>query len=330
MTCGTGHGGMTRRAIPALAGLLLAVPARAQADWPVRPIRMIVPFPPGGITDVLARPIAAHMQAALGQPVLVENRPGAGGNIGADFVAKAAPDGYTLLVGSLGTLAANAFLYERMPYDMLTAFAPISLIATTPMVICVNAQRPWGSLEELIAAAQADPGRVTAGSAGSGSALHIALAMFNRAAGVEVVHVPYRGAAPAVTDLVAGQIDMIIDTVANILPQLRAGTVRALATAEPRRVPQLPDVPSAAEAGLPGYDFAGWFGLAAPAGTPPAIVNRIAALVDATMRNPDIGGRLVEQGVVAGGGGPATLAAFLEAEREKLGAVIRAAGIRAE
>uniref|UniRef100_UPI0022EACA4D Bug family tripartite tricarboxylate transporter substrate binding protein n=1 Tax=Falsiroseomonas oryzae TaxID=2766473 RepID=UPI0022EACA4D len=255
---------ISRRVVLSLPAALAAPAVQAQADFPTRPIRLVVPFPPGGIADTLARPVAARMQAAWGQPVVVENRAGAGGNIGADLVAKAAPDGYTLMVGSLGTLAANAFLYERMPFDMRTAFAPVALIATTPMVVCVNAQRPWRTLAEFSAAARAAPGRLTAGSAGSGSALHIALALFNRAAGVEVTHVPYRGAAPAVTDLVAGQIDSIIDTVANILPQLRAGTVRALATAEARRLPQLPDVPSAPEAGLPGFEVAGWFGLAAP------------------------------------------------------------------
>jgi tripartite-type tricarboxylate transporter receptor subunit TctC len=321
---------LPRRTLFALPALLAAPAARAQAEWPSRPIRLIVPFPPGGIADVLGRPVAARIQASFGQPVVVENLAGAGGNIGADLVAKAAPDGYTLLLGSLGTLAANAFLYERMPFDAATAFAPIALIATTPMVVCVNAQRPWRTLEALIAAARAAPGRITAGSAGAGSALHIALAMFNRAANVEVTHVPYRGAAPAVTDLVAGQIDMIIDTVANIGAQLAAGTVRALATAEPRRVPQLPDVPSAAEAGLPGFDIAGWFGLAAPAGTPGAIVARLAAATEAAMADPEAGGRLVAQGVVAGSGGPAGFAAFLEAERTKLGGIIRAANIRAE
>jgi tripartite-type tricarboxylate transporter receptor subunit TctC len=320
----------TRRLLLSLPALLAAPAVRAQSDWPARPIRMVVPFPPGGIADVLARPVAARIQAAWGQPVVVENRAGAGGNIGADLVAKSPPDGYTLVVGSLGTLAANAFLYDRMPYDPRTAFAPVALIATTPMVVCVHAGRPWRTLAEFIAAAKATPGRLTAGSAGAGSALHIALALFNRAAGVEVTHVPYRGAAPAVTDLVAGQIDSILDTVANILPQLRAGTVRALATAEGRRLPQIPDVPSAPEAGLPGFDIAGWFGLAAPAGTPPAIVERLAAQVDAAMKEPETGGRLVEAGVIAGGGTPAQFAAFLESEREKLGGVIRAAGIRAE
>ena len=321
---------ITRRAALAAPALLAAPPVRAQADWPNRPIRIVVPFPPGGINDVLARPLAARMQSEWGQPVVVENRAGAGGNIGADVVAKAAPDGHTLLLGSLGPLVVNADLFERMPFDARAAFVPVSQIATLPMLVCVHAGRPWRTLAEFLEAARAAPGRLTAGSAGAGSALHIALELFNRAAGVQVTHVPYRGAAPAVTDLVAGQIDAILDTLGSIGPQLRAGTVRALAVMEPQRLPQLPAVPTAAEAGLPGFAFGAWAGIAAPTGTPQAVVERIAALVGATMRDTETAARFNEAGVIPVGGTPAAFAALLEEQRARLGPMIRAAGIRAE
>ena len=220
---------MMRRAALTLAAAALVRPeARAQA-WPSRPIRIVVPFPPGGMPDVLSRAVAPHMTAALGQPVVVENRSGAGGNIGADVVAKAAPDGHTLLGSSLGPVAMNQYIYRSMPYDTQTAFAPVVLLASTPKVICVNGQRPWRSLQELVAEARGRPGALTAGSAGSGSSLHIALELFKRTTGTDIRHVPYRGAAPAVTDLVAGQIDMMIDNLPNILGQIAGGQVRALA-----------------------------------------------------------------------------------------------------
>ena len=321
---------ITRRIALTLPALLAAPAVHAQAEWPNRPLRIVVPFPPGGINDIVARPIAARMQAAWGQPVVVDNRPGAGGNVGADFVAKSTPDGHTLLLGSLGPLVVNTDLFERMPFDPRIAFVPVSQIAALPMLVCVNAGRPWRTLAEFIAAARAEPGRLTAGSAGSGSALHIALELFNRAAEMRVTHVPYRGAAPAVTDLVAGQIDAIIDTLGSIGLQLRAGTVRALAVAGPERLAQLPSVPTAVESGLPAFTFGAWAGLAAPAGTPGPVVERIAALVAEAMRDAETATRFTEAGVVPVGGTPAAFAVLLEGERARLGPLIRAAGIRAE
>ena len=321
---------LRRRDLLASAAMLPAARAGAQAPWPAQPIRFVVPFPPGGLVDLLARPLAARLPQSLGQPVIVENRPGAGGNIGAELVAKAAPDGYTWMVGSLGTLAVNQFLYARMPYETRTAFAPTSLLVNTPKVIAVGAGKPWTSLAELITAAKTAPGRLTAGSAGNGSSLHIALELFKRQAGVEIVHVPYRGAAPAVTDLVAGRIDLIIDNVPNILPQLRDGAARPLAVATPGRLPQLPAVPTTAEAGLPGFLFSTWFGLAAPAGTPAPILARMAQTVDTALKDAEIGGRFAEQGAILGGGTPAQFAAFIAQETARLEPVIRQAGIRAE
>ncbi|WP_431270136.1 Bug family tripartite tricarboxylate transporter substrate binding protein [Dankookia sp. P2] len=236
----------------------------------------------------------------------------------------------TWMVGSIGTLAVNQFLYARMPYETRSAFAPASLLVNTPKVIAVGAGKPWTSLAELIAAARAAPGTLSAGSAGNGSSLHIALELFKRQAGVEIVHVPYRGAAPALTDLAAGRIDLIIDNLPNILPQLRDGAARPLAVATPDRLPQLPAVPTTAEAGLPGFLFGTWFGLAAPAGTPAPILARMAEAVGTALKDPEIGGRFAEQGAILGGGKPEQFAAFIAQETARLEPVIREAGIRAE
>jgi tripartite-type tricarboxylate transporter receptor subunit TctC len=319
-----------RRVISATAGGFAMTATGAQAQsWPTRPVRIIVPFPPGGLVDVLARAASQRLTSQLGQPVVVENRAGAGGNIGADVVAKAEPDGHTLLASSLGPLAVNQYIYANMPYDTQRAFAPIVQLATTPKVMCVANARPWRSVQEVIAAAKATPGRITAGSAGPGSSLHLALELFKRITGTEIVHVPYRGAAPAVTDLVAGQIDLLIDNVPNILGQIRGNQVRAVATATQQRLPQLPDVPTMGESGV-DFIFGTAFGMAGPAGTPAPVINRVAETITEALRMPEIGGRLTEQGAVVGGGTPAQFAALIERERSTLEPAIRAAGIQAE
>jgi tripartite-type tricarboxylate transporter receptor subunit TctC len=245
-------------------------------------------------------------------------------------VAKSPPDGHTLLLGSIGPLAVNQYLFPSLTYDPRTAFVPVSLLVSTPKVLVVNPGRPWRSMAELIAAARKEPGKITAGSAGNGSSLHLAIELLNRAQDIRINHIPYRGAAPAVTDLVAGQIDMLIDNVPNILPQIRAGRARALATATEARLPQLPEVPTMEEAGVPGFHFGTWFGLAAPAGTPAPVVQKLAELIDAALKDSEIGGRLTEQGAVLGGGTPAAFAAHIDAERAKLEPVIRTSGMRAE
>jgi tripartite-type tricarboxylate transporter receptor subunit TctC len=321
---------ISRRAVLGAApALALPAAARAQA-WPSRPVAMLVPFPPGGLADQIARPLAAAFQAAFGQPFVVENRPGAGGNIAADAVAKAAPDGHTLLVGSLGPLCVNEFLFPAMPYDPATAFAPISFLMGTPKVLVVNAQRPWTSVAQVAAAARAAPGRLTSGSAGNGSSLHLGLALFNAQQGTDIQHVPYRGAAQALTDLVAGTLDMMFDNVPHALGQIRGGRVRALAVATERRLPQLPEVPTFAEAGVADFVVSAWFGLAAPAGTPGTIVARLSDATASAMRDGGVGRALAEQGAIVQATSPAEFAAFLAAERRRWGPVIRANAIRAD
>ena len=323
-------GRSTRRGILAGTALLaLPLPALAQA-WPTKPVRIIVPFPPGGLVDVLARSVSQKLAQEFGQPFVVENRAGAGGNIGADAVAKSAADGYTLLASSMGPLAVNQFIYATMPFDSRTAFAPITLLANTPKVMCVANARPWQDVQAVVAAARERPGQLTAGSAGAGSSLHLALELFKQATGTDIQHVPYRGAAPAVTDLVAGQIDMLLDNVPNILTQIRGGTVRAMAVATEQRLPQLPAVPTMAEAGVPGFVFGTAFGLVAPAGTPAPIVTRLAEAVGIALRDPAVGGRLVDLGAILGGGSPESFAAMIERERRTLEPVIRRANIRAD
>ncbi|MCX7684391.1 MAG: tripartite tricarboxylate transporter substrate-binding protein [Acetobacteraceae bacterium] len=320
---------ITRRsALCAASALALPAVARAQS-WPARPVTMLVPFPPGGLADQIARPLAAAFQAAFGQPFVVENRPGAGGNIAADAVAKAAPDGTTLLVGSMGPLCINEFLFPSMPYDTATAFAPISFLMGTPKVLIVNPQRPWTSVADVIAAARAAPGRLTSGSAGNGSSLHLGLALFNAQQGTDIQHVPYRGAAPALTDLVAGTLDMMFDNVPHALGQIRGGRVKALAVATERRLPQLPDVPTFAEAGVPDFVVSAWFGLAAPARTPEAIVSRLAEATAAAIA-AGVGRPLTDQGAIVQATAPAAFATFIANERRRWGPVIRANNIRAD
>ncbi|MGG5888410.1 Bug family tripartite tricarboxylate transporter substrate binding protein [Falsiroseomonas sp. HC035] len=311
-----------------LATATLATPALAQA-WPSRPVRLIVPFPPGGLVDVLARSISQRLTERLGQPVVVENRAGAGGNIGADAAAKSAPDGYTLLASSLGPVAVNQFIYRSMPFDTQTAFAPIVLLASTPKVLCVGATKPWQTVQQVVEAAKARPGVLTGGSAGPGTSLHLALELFKRTTGTEIQHVPYRGASMAITDLIAGQIDLVIDNLPNILGQITGGQVRALAAATPQRLPQLPDVPTMGEAGI-DFVFGTAFGMVAPAGTPDPIIQRLAEEITLALRDPAIGGRLAQQGAVLGGGSPEEFSRLIAREKAVLEPVIRAAGITAQ
>ena len=307
----------------------IATAASAQT-YPDRPIRLIAPFPAGGLADVLARAVGDEMSKSLGQPVIVENRAGAGGNTGADAVAKAAPDGYTLLMSSAGILTANPHLYAKMPFDAATAFIPVSNVAQMSMILVVHPKVGAQNLREFVALAKAQPGKINFGSPGIGTTGHLGLAMFMHAAGVQITHVPYRGAAPAVTDLIAGQIDGVVDNPPTVIGHIQAGKLRVLAVAAKERMALLPDVPTAAEAGVPNYEASSWFGIVAPAGTPPAVVARLHKAIADAVRTPAMKERFAKSGAQLIGDTPEHFAAQIRAESKSWGEIIRAANIRAE
>jgi tripartite-type tricarboxylate transporter receptor subunit TctC len=318
-----------RRMGIAIVALWVAVPAAAQT-YPDRPIRLIAPFPAGGLADVLARAIGDEMSKTLGQPVIVENRAGAGGNVGADVVAKVEADGTTLLMSSAGILTANPFLYSKMPFDAETAFVPVSNVADMSMLVVVSPKLEAKSLGDLMAFARAHPDRLNFGSPGIGTTGHLGLEMLMHAAQVKITHVPYRGAAPAVNDLIAGQIDGVVDNPPTVLPHINSGRLRALAVAAKQRLPLLPDVPTAAEAGVPNYEASSWFGIVAPAGTPQPIVERLHKEIAAAVRRPAMQERFASTGARLLGDTPAEFAARIKKERALWGEIIRAANIKAE
>ncbi len=279
---------------------------------------------------MLARAVGDEIAKTLGQPIIVENRAGAGGNVGADAVAKAAPDGYTLLMSSAGILTANPFLYAKMPFDAETAFIPISNVADMPMTVVVNPKVEAKTLAELVAFARAQPGKLNFGSPGIGTTGHLGLAMLMHAANIKITHVPYRGAAPAVADLIAGQIDGVVDNPPTVLQHIQSGRLRALAVAAKTRMAQLPDLPTAAEAGVANYEATSWFGILAPAGTPAAIVARLHKEIVAALRTPVMQERFAKSGARLVGNSPVEFATQIRAERVKWGEIIRSANIKAE
>ena len=305
--------------------LLVAGEIQAQ-NYPSRPIRMVVPLSPGGFADVPARLLAPRLAAALGGPVFVDNRPGAGGTIGAEFVARSVPDGHTLLFTATPHII-SPWLYKNLPYDALKDFTPITLVAAGPYVLVVNAQQlPVGSVRELIAAAKARPGNIDFASSGNGSAQHLVGALFNSMAGIELNHVPYKGSGPAMQDLLSGQVTVSFAGVTNVLPQVKAGRLRALAVTTTKRWAELPDVPTLAEAGVPGYEATLWLNLAAPAGLPQEIVQRLYAETAKALQDPELQMSLRSAGVEAQVLAPQELAAFMRAEYDKWGKVVRATG----
>ena len=318
-----------RRHLLGIAGAaLLARPTGAQAPWtPERPIRLLVGFAAGGSTDTSARLLAQAMAERLGQPIVIENRPGAGGNIAAEAAARSAPDGHTIFLATSGTLLANKHLYRSLPFDPDRDFAPVALVNLVPNLIVVHPSVPAHSLAELIAYARANPGRVHYGSGGVGTTLHLAAAMLAARAGLDLVHVPYRGGAPAAIDLVAGKIQMIASPIIEVIAQVRAGTLRPIAVTTASRVPLLPDVPAVAET-LPGFEVALWNGLVAPAGTPPAAVARLAAEAVAALRTEALRAKLAELGSVPMPMDPDEFAAFLRAEAPKFAEIVRISGAR--
>jgi tripartite-type tricarboxylate transporter receptor subunit TctC len=310
------------------AGFAVLVSAAAQAQtYPDRPIRLIAPFPAGGLADVLARAVGDEMSKSLGQPVIVENRAGAGGNTGADAVAKAASDGYTLLMSSAGILTANPFLYAKMPFDVETAFIPVSNVADMSMLVVVNPKVEAKTLKEFVALAKANPGKFNFGSPGIGTTGHLGLAMLMHAADVKIAHVPYRGAAPAVTDLIAGQIDGVVDNPPTVLAHIESGKLRPLAVAAKERIALLPDVPTAAEQGVANYEASSWFGIAAPASTPQSIIERLHQSIAAAVRTPAMQERFSKSGARLIGDSPQDFGARIRAERVTWGEIIKAANI---
>ena len=302
----------------------------ANAAWPERTIRLVVPFPPGGATDVIGRVIALELSAALGQQVVVDNRAGATGNIGADMVAKSAPDGYTLLLGALTSHAINVTLQKDLPYNLDRDFVPVSLAGVVPLVFVVNPTVPAQTLQELIALAKAKPGELTFASSGNGGPQHLAGELFQRLAGVKMLHVPYKGSGPAMTDLIGGQVLTMIETAPAALPFIRAGKLRALAAAAEHRIPMLPDLPSAAEVGLPGFEVNSMFGVLAPAGTPRPIVTRLNAEIVKALALPAVKEKLLQQGAIATPTTPEEARVRIRAEVAKWAKVIREGDIRGE
>ncbi len=313
----------------ALAGAIAAPPLPAQT-WPVKPIRLIVPYSPGGTADLLGRGIARKLSESLGQQVIIENRMGAGGGIGTDLVAKSKADGYTLLLGTIATHAINPNLYPDIPYDPVKDFAPVALVATMPNLLVVNPSVPARSVRELIALAKAKPGELAFASAGSGTTQHLSGELFKKMAGVDMLHIPYKGNAPAVTDLIGGQVQVMFDNIPISLQQVRAGKLRALAVTGAKRSAVLPDVPTIAEAALPGYSVTSWFALFAPAGTPAAIVARLNRETNKALAGKALYDQLTDQGIQPGSGTAAHLAAHLRAELPRWKKIVAESGARVE
>jgi tripartite-type tricarboxylate transporter receptor subunit TctC len=307
----------------------LSGPARAQA-WPSKSITLVVPFTPGGSTDILARLLGQKLQAALGQSVVVESRPGAGGSIGSEAVAKAAPDGHTLLMGHIGTLAVNPSIYPKLNYDPLKSFAHVSMIARVHNVLAVNPEVPAKTTQELIAYIKANPGKLNYATGGNGSAAHIATAALAVAAGLDIVHVPYRGTAPAMTDLLGGRVQLMFTGAPVVLPQAQAGKLRALGVSGLNRLSAAPDVPTVAEAGLPGFEASQWYGIVAPAGTPDAVVARLNTEIVKAMADPAVIERLAQEGAESWTTTPDAFRAHIISETARWAEVVRKAGIRAD
>jgi len=320
-----------RNAFALLAAAALSlVSSVALAQYPNRPIRVVVPFPAGGTTDILARAASQKMSEAWGQPVIVDNRPGAGGDIGAELVAKSANDGYTLLMGTVGTHAINTALYAKMPYDHVKDFVPIVLVAGVPNVLVIHPSVPANSVQELIAYGKANPGKLNFASSGAGTSIHLAGELFKVSTGVQMQHVPYKGSAPALTDLMGGQVQLMFDNLPSALPHIRSGKLKALAVTSARRAPALPDVPTIAEAGVPGFEASSWFGLLAPAGTPRDVVVKVNAEVAKWLASPDAREKLTTAGANAAGGSPEDFVAHIAAETAKWAKVVKESGAKAE
>jgi tripartite-type tricarboxylate transporter receptor subunit TctC len=325
-----------RRCLIASAGLSL-LPGKlfAQPVWPNKPVRIVVPFAPAGTTDILARALAPELGKAFGQSFIIDNKPGAGGNLGADAVAKSPPDGYTLLMGTVGTHAINAALYPKMPFDPVRDFVPIVLVAGVPNVLVMNPAKAEAykinSVADLIRFAKANPGKLNMASSGNGTSIHLSGELFKAMTGTYMLHFPYRGSGPALLDLMGGTMDVMFDNLPSSLPQIKAGKLKALAVTSAQRSAALPELPTIAEAGpVKGFDASSWFGLLAPAGTPAEIVNRIQQETAKALESTALKERLVAQGAIPGGQPPAEFARFIAAETKKWAQVVKVSGAKVD
>jgi tripartite-type tricarboxylate transporter receptor subunit TctC len=325
---------LNRRTLAALAalavGLVLPWGAQAQTEarWPTKPVKWVVPFPPGGAMDVIARTLGDRLAQDLGQAFVIENRPGAGGNIGTDYVAKQAADGYTLLITSIG-MATNKALYPKLSYDPVKDFAPVSLLAVVPNVLVVNPARSSDkSVKDVLAHARREPGKLTYASAGNGTSIHLAGEVFASMAQLKLLHIPYKGSGPAVTDMLGGQVDLMFDSITSARPHIQSGKLMALGVTSARRSSALPDVPTLAEAGVPGYEVSPWFGVFAPAGTSAEVVSRLNKALITAMRQPETLRKLESVGAEPIGSTPQALAEHLNKEQARWGALIQERGIR--
>ena len=321
----------TRRTALQLAALALASvagAAHAQA-WPSKPVSLVVPFPAGGTTDVLARALAERLSPAIGQPVIVENKPGAGATIGADYVAKAKADGHTLLIGAVHHTIASS-VYKKLPYDFQKSFEPVTVIAMVPNVLVVNARTPAKNVNELVALIKAKPAEASYGSNGNGTAQHLIGTQFQQQTGTRLQHIPYKGSGPLATDLLGGQILMSFDTITPVLPHIKAGKLRPLAVTTAKRSPALPDVPTLQEAGLKDFDIGTWFGVLAPVGTPKPVLDRLSAEATKIIQSPDFRKRMDDIGAQPVGNSPAEMAAQIRSETDKFSLLVKAANVTVE
>ena len=317
-------------AIVALAGAMSSAVAQSgSANFPDKPIKIVVTFTTGGAPDILARLIGERLTAAWGQPVIVDNKPGAGGNLGADFVAKAPPDGYTIVVGTVGTHSINGALYSKMPYDMVRDFTPITLLATTPNMLVINNDVPAKNLKDFIALGKKE-GKMTFASSGSGTSIHVSGELFKTMTGIDMVHIPYKGRATAIPDLLGGRVTMMFDNMPSSLALVREGKLRALGVTSSMRSPAAPDIPTIAESGLQGFDAVSWFALFAPANTPKPIIDKLQTEVRKILKTPDIRKRLADNGLDPVGGTPDELAAYQKSEISKWAKVVKDSGAKVD
>jgi tripartite-type tricarboxylate transporter receptor subunit TctC len=321
-----------RKILAALGGVLIAAslisPAAFAQSYPTRPVAVVVAFTPGGPSDILARILGQKMSEILGKPVIVDNRPGAGGNVAAEFVARATPDGYTLLMGNNSILATNAALYTNIRFDVAKDFIPISLVGSQANILVVNPKLPVHSMAELIALAKSKPGKLTYASSGYGAAAHLAAELFKRDAGVTIEHIPYKGAAPALQDVVSGEVDMMFATAASVSGFIQAGSVRALAVTTPKRIAAFPDLPTIDELGLKGFDATTWHGLVAPTGTPPEVIQKLNSAVIQSLKDEVVRKQLERLGVEVVGSSPQEFAAYIKSETPKWTAVVQGLGAK--